>query len=200
MNPFKRSNPTPNDPAQAQSSADDLSPSSREVPLPTDPDQTAALIDQLQGEINRLVGERDDARHAHKLALAEFQNYQRRAISNEQAARDAGVRNVLYAVMPVIDHFDMALLQNPETVSAGQVMRGVALIKDELLRAFTSLGVTLVNPARNDPFDASKHEAIMQQPGEGVEPGHVALCLRVGFLLNDRLVRPAQVAVAPAAS
>lgn len=160
-------------------------------------DETSALIDELQTQVQRLTQERNEAQNAHKLALADFQNYQRRAMSNETEARQQGVRSVLHSVMPVLDHFDMALLSNPEKVSAQQVMDGVQMIKTELIRALSAHGVHMISPAKDDMFDPQRHEAIMHQTAEGVQPGHVVITLRPGFTLNDRLVRPAQVSVAP---
>jgi len=163
-------------------------------------DETSELIEELQTQLEVAKAARDEAQDAHKRALADFQNYQRRAALNEREARQQGVRGVLQSVVPVIDHFDMALLHDTDKVTAKQVLDGVRLIKDELLRVLSANGALVVNPQPNDAFDAHRHEAIMHQPGEGVQPGNVTMTLRPGFEIDGRLVRPAQVAVAPAGS
>lgn len=162
-------------------------------------DETSLLIEELQHQVERLTQERDESRTAHIRAVADHQNYHRRALANELTAKEMGIRGVLQSVMPVIDHFDMALLSDPEKVTAKQVMDGVKMIKEELLRALSSHGAVVINPKRGDDFQPHRHEAIMHQPAEGVEPGHVVMTLRVGFEIDGRLVRPAQVSVAPAA-
>jgi len=161
-----------------------------------DPDETAALIDQLQADAARLQSERDAAEARYKQSLAEFANYQRRALVSEQQASAQAVRKVLESVIPVLDHFEMALGQNPDTASAKSVIDGVTMIKDELLRALAAQGVTVIQPAAGDEFDPSRHKAIVQQPGGEVEPGRVMQTLRQGFALGDRVVRPAEVIVA----
>jgi molecular chaperone GrpE len=160
-------------------------------------DETTELIDDLQSQLELAKSARDEAQDAHKRALADFQNYQRRASNSEREAKQQGVRAVLQSVVPVIDHFDMALLHDSEKVTAKQVLDGVRLIKEELLRILSTHGVLIINPKPNDPFDAHRHEAIMHQPSEGVEAGNVTMTLRPGFEIDGRLVRPAQVAVAP---
>lgn len=214
INPFKRAKDQPAEPAPntGPQGAGVSGPTGPQTPaggepgsMPDGPDETAAVLEQLEGELKRLEGERaaavserDEARDAHKRALADFQNYQRRAVANEAAARDQGVRGVLYSLMTVIDHFELALLLDPEKTSAKQILDGVTMIKEELLRSLELHGLVLVRPKRGEPFDPSRHEAIMQQAAEGVEPGHIVMTTRLGFLLDGKLVRPAQVAVAPA--
>ncbi len=161
-----------------------------------DPDETAAMLDQLHAEIETLRAERDQAQNAYKHSLAEFANYQRRSHLSEQQAKEQAVRSVLSSVIPVVDHFEMALTQNPETSSAKSVMAGVTIIKEELLKALAQNGVGVVNPQRGDVFDAMKHKAIVQQPADDVEPGNIVQTVRTGFTLQDRVVRPAEVIVA----
>lgn len=194
MNPFRTHSPAPDEPERPAGST------APNAPEP-DPDQTAALIDALQAEAQRLQKEadelraqRDSALEGHTRALADFQNFQRRSAVNEREARQQGVRDVLHGVMNVVDHFDMALAQEQTTVAA--VMRGVTIIRDELLKELQLRGVGVIRPQRGEAFDPAVHMAIAQQPAEGVEPGAVLATLRLGFSLEGRLVRPAEVTVA----
>lgn len=211
MNPFKRHNPPHQGPAPTPAPSDAAPGDAHPAPAPGeaggahqgDPDATAALIDEIQAELARvraeadqLRAERDAAQHAHKLALADFQNFQRRARANEQTAQEQGVRGVLHSIIPVIDHFQLALAQDPSTGSVRQLVDGVALIRDELLRALSTHGVSVINPQRGEPFDPARHQALLHQPAEGVAPGSVVMCLRQGFAVEERLVRPAEVSVA----
>ncbi len=194
MMPFRSKN-NPDDPQRAPGPAGEPSG----TPPPPDVDETQALIEQLDQQIARLSAERDEALDAHKRALADFQNYQRRASTNEQQAREQAVRGVLGSVMSVVDHFDMALGQDPDKTTAAAIISGVTMIKEELLNALTLHGVGLIKPAPGEPFDPTRHEAVTHQPADGVPAGHVSALLRLGYTVNDRVVRPAQVAVASAA-
>ncbi|MGD9690771.1 MAG: nucleotide exchange factor GrpE [Phycisphaerales bacterium] len=188
MNPFRSKNQPDETPGGGPSDAGSAGADG--------PDETAALIEQLDQQIVRLTAERDEAVAAHKHALADFQNYQRRAWQNEQQAREQATRGVLGSIISVVDHFDMALNQDPAKTTAGAIIAGVTMIKDELLTALTAHGVGIIRPARGDAFDPTRHEAVMQQPGEGVEAGHIVSLARLGYTVNERVVRPAQVIVA----
>jgi molecular chaperone GrpE len=76
-------------------------------------------------------------------------------------------------------------------------MDGVKVIRQELLKALESGGVTVISPQPGDEFDPNRHSAIMQQPAEGVEPGRVSATFQPGYALGDRVIRSAKVAVAP---
>lgn len=130
-------------------------------------------------------------------ALAEHQNFQRRAHTSISQARQEGATRVLRAILPVLDQFDLASAQAVTPENAEQIARGVGMIRDQLLVAVQSSGVELISPRVGEPFDAARHQAVVQQPGEGVPPGHVSIVMRAGYSIGGVVVRPAQVAVAP---
>lgn len=158
--------------------------------LDGDPDATAELL-------GRLETERDEFREKYLRALAEYQNYQRRALVNEREAREQGVRAVLTSLLAPLDHFDLALGQDPSKASAEQILSGVRVIRDEILKVLGLHGVGVVSPQRGDEFVPTHHEAIMQQEAEDVEPGHIVSVMQPGYTLNERVVRPAKVSVRP---
>lgn len=130
-------------------------------------------------------------------ARADFQNYQRRALVNEREAREWGAAAVLESIVSVLDHFDVALTQDPEKASAASIIDGVRLIKDEMIRAIGDHGVDVIYPALGDELDPGRHEAIGHQAAEGAEPGTVSKTVQVGYAVGDRVLRPAKVFVAP---
>jgi molecular chaperone GrpE len=154
-------------------------------------------VEELQAELEKVMAERDEAKSAYLRALADFQNFQRRSLENEREAKRQGVTSLLLSVVPVMDHFDLALAHNPESMTASQVVEGVRVIREELLRVLGQHGVTVVNPAPNDELDPNRHHAVLHQPAEGVEPGRISRTLQVGYMLGDRLIRAANVAIAP---
>ena len=130
-------------------------------------------------------------------ARADFQNYQRRAIANEREAAERGRAGVLEAMVGVVDHFDVALTQDPEKASAASILDGVGMIKSEMLRAMSELGVTVIDPEIGGELNPGRHEAIGHQPGEGVAAGCVSIVAQVGYAIGERVLRPAKVFVAP---
>ncbi len=175
-----------------------------ETPDPSDPIDPAEAsaaggdaLTELQRRIDALELERDEARSQALRSLADFQNFQRRALQNEAEAKRQGVTSVLSSVLPVLDHFDLALTQATPDDASRRIMDGVRVIRQELVRALEVHGVSLINPQPNDPFDPNRHSAIMQQPGDSVESGNVSACFQPGYVLGDRVIRSAKVAVAP---
>jgi len=91
----------------------------------------------------------------------------------------------------------MALMQDPEKVSSQMVIDGVKMIRDEFMRMLSGYGVSPINPSVGDEFNPAEHAAMMQQPADGIEPGHISMNMGIGFKLGERVVRPAKVAVVP---
>lgn len=148
-----------------------------------------ALVDTIRS--------RDDLQDRLLRAAADHQNFQRRATGNEREARTSATQGVVQSLIPLLDTFEMALLQDPEKVSSQTVIQGVQMLRDEFMRLLSNYGVSPINPSVGDEFNPVEHAAMMQQPAEGVEPGHISILMGIGFKLGDRVVRPAKVAVVP---
>lgn len=155
--------------------------------------------DEIVGALKDTIAQRDE-NHARVIrAIADLQNYQRRASNNERESADMARRGVVSSLIPLIDQFEMALTQDPEKVSGESIMQGVGMIRDEFLRVLAGYGVAPIVPSVGDEFHPGDHEAMMQQPAEGVEPGHISFVMSTGYKLGERVVRPAKVGVAPQA-
>jgi len=159
--------------------------------------EAAGQIEDLLKQVETLQRDRDQFQEKYIRTLADYQNSQRRATTNEREAKAQGIRGVVLNILTVLDHFDLALGVDTEKASAAQVVLGVQVIRDELMRVLTSHGVTLVNPAPNAEFDPQKHQAVMQEVADDIEPGRVVRTLQPGYAMDDRLIRPAMVAVRP---
>lgn len=174
----------------------------------TDPDQpeqqgvasgtvAAADYERVLNDLASVTLERDRAKEDYLRALAEYQNYQRRSLMNEQESRKQGVTGVLNSVLPVLDHFDMALSQPAESEATQRVIDGVKVIKGELVRALERHGVSAINPEIGSEPDPSRHAVLMHKAVEGVAPGTISSVMQPGYTLEGRVIRPAMVTVAP---
>jgi len=153
---------------------------------------------ELEQRVAELVAELEDAKGRSLRVMADYNNYQRRALQNERVARIEGAADVVKSVVGIIDHFDVALNADLSTASAAQIVDGVRVIRDELLRALARHGVGLISPAKGELFEPGKHEAVTQMTAEGVDPGHIVQTFQAGYTLGaERVLRPAKVAVAP---
>ena len=154
------------------------------------PEEFAELFEALRKE-------RDDAVEARTRALADYANFLRRARENETREREMGVAQVVRSLMPVLDQFDLALGQDEADVTAESLLQGVQIVRDELTKALEQSKVAPIAPAIGEAFDPVRHEAMLQQPAEGVEPGSVSMVVQTGWSMGTQVLRPAKVAVAP---
>jgi molecular chaperone GrpE len=169
-------------------------PRSADQPIDPMPAEGAALEER----IGQLVAELEDAKARTLRVMADYHNYQRRSLQNEDAARREGIAAVVASVVPVLDHFDIALSHTGCGEEGAQIMSGVRVIREELLKALAQHGVRVVSPAENDEFEPGKHEAVMQRAAEGIQPGRIVQVFQAGYVLGtDRVLRPAKVVVAP---
>ena len=124
---------------------------------------------------------------------ADFDNYRKRAMREAGLAQDRGVAKLVKELLPAIDNLDRALQAAGDEQSA--LAEGIRFVHSDLLAALARVGVEPFSPA-GEPFDPQLHEAVAQQPVEGVEAGTVAEVFQQGFRLGDSVLRPARVLVA----
>jgi molecular chaperone GrpE len=152
--------------------------------------EAAALLAELKDELDKAV-------EARQRALADFANFQRRASQNEQQAVRGGEASVVRSMLGVLDHFDLALDQDKSQVTVEQLLGGVQIMRDEMVRALDRHGVERIAPVPGDEFDPNRHQAVLQQPAEGIAANHVVAVLQTGYTMGETVLRPAKVSVAP---
>ena len=134
---------------------------------------------------------------------ADFENFKKRATREQQDARRFANEGLLSRLLPVLDHFEMAMQAagDAQTVSVESLKTGVEMIQQQLRAALREAGLEEVDAA-GATFDPNLHEAVSQEESAEVAEGQVLRQLRRGYRLNGRLLRPATVVVAkkPAAA
>jgi len=147
--------------------------------------------------VERLLSERDEAIEGRKRALADFVNFQRRAVENEQRAIRQGAVAVARNLIPALDQFDLSLLQARDRLTVEQLLQAIEMTRGEIVRALERSGIERLAPAPGAEFDPQVHEAVMRQAVGGLPPNAVANCLQPGYRLGDLVLRPAKVALTP---
>lgn len=127
--------------------------------------------------------------------LADYQNFQKRAANNEVEARRQGISGTIASLLPVMDNFDLALNQDVSTMTAEQLLGGVEMVRAEFERALGNQGVSAIKPQRGDEFNPDLHEAVAQHAEPDVDPGKVIEAFQTGYMLGERVLRPAKVVV-----
>ena len=144
-------------------------------------------------EVETLRAER--AGYLDRLARlqAEFDNYRKRSVKEQQDFRDYALAEALKSLLPILDSLDRALKTSEASVQ--DFRSGVELIDRQFHDALARLGVEPI-PAQGEVFDPNLHQAVQMVDTDEVEDNHVIDELQRGYRIKDRLLRPAMVRVA----
>ena len=126
---------------------------------------------------------------------AEIDNLRRRNQIDLEKAHKYGVEKLVNELIPVIDSMDLGLAA--QDASAESMREGMELTMNMLKTMMDKLGIEVVDPM-NEAFNPDKHQAMTMQPSAEVEPNTVIAVMQKGYLLNERLLRPAMVMVSKA--
>ena len=148
-------------------------------------------------ELEKLRAERDDMRDRFMRALADAENMRKRSDRDHREAENYGGSKLARDILPVFDNLKRAVeAMTPEQREANKALfEGVELTMRELLNVFGKHGISLVAPEVGDQFDPQIHQAMFEAPVPGTKAGDIIQCMTDGFMLHDRLLRPAQVGV-----
>lgn len=149
------------------------------------------------GEVEELRRQLEEKQDRLLRALAEMDNMRRRLAREREEYVRYATETLLRDLIPVLDNLDRALEAARSAGDAAKVVEGVDLIRRELLRVLERAGLTRYS-AVGQPFDPVRHEATARVISPDREPHTVVAEVVPGYLLHDRVLRPAQVAVAVA--
>lgn len=126
--------------------------------------------------------------------IAEFENYKKRTLKEKTELILNGGEKTITAILPVLDDFERALADT-NTEDPVAIKEGMDLIFKKFIKTLEGLGVHRIETEDKD-FDVDFHEAIAMVPGMGDEKkGKVIDCVQTGYMLNDKVIRHAKVAV-----
>ena len=154
-------------------------------------------IDDEALEIESLRGERDQYRDRFMRALADAENSRKRSDKDRREAEQYGGSKLARDMLPVFDNMKRAIeaaTDEQKQVSAA-LIEGIELTMRELLNVFQKHGIQMVAPEVGDRFDPQVHQAMFEAPVPGTRAGDIIQVAAEGFMLHDRLLRPAQVGV-----
>ncbi|HTT09542.1 MAG TPA: nucleotide exchange factor GrpE [Burkholderiaceae bacterium] len=157
----------------------------------------SATTADVQGELQAAL---DDARakaaqhyDLYLRARAETENTRRRAQDDIAKAHKFAVESFAEALLPVVDSLEKAL--DAAAGTSTSLREGIEITLRQLRSAFEKNRLSEINPL-GEKFDPHRHQAISMVPAEGMPPNHVAAVLQKGWMIADRVLRPALVTVA----
>jgi len=152
-------------------------------------------VERLREAVEAKTREAEATRDRYLRSVAEFDNYRKRAVREREEYVRSAAESLVRDLLPVLDNFDRALQAARQDPGAAAVTAGVELIQRELLRVLERAGVTPFS-AVGAPFDPERHEAVARVSAVGQPDMTVVDETARGYLINGRVLRPAQVTVA----
>jgi molecular chaperone GrpE len=184
-NPFKKDTAMPDQehnlpvPEELESHTPEPETVAETEPQETDPE---ARVRQLQQQL-------DESRNRHLYLLSDFENYKRHAAKERMELIQTAGRDILTALVPILDDFDRA-------AKNGALTEGVALIHHKLWHTLQSKGLHAMTTKPGDVFNADRHEAVAEVPAASDDQkGKIVDVLEQGYMLGERIIRFAKVVV-----
>ncbi len=154
-------------------------------------------VERLNLELNAAVAKLAETQDAYVRAVADTENLRRRAAEDASKAHKFAIESFAEALIPAKDSLEMALTLQNQTLES--LREGVEATLRQMTSGFEKGRLQEINPLR-EKFDPHRHQAVSMVPGNSVEPpvpsNHVVMVLQKGYLISDRVLRPALVAVA----
>ena len=183
-------------PPEAEAAANGEAPAGDEAPASEPEDAGAEEFDPLAGQAARIAeleAEAQALRDERLRALAEVENMRRRGERERSEASRYGATGLARDLLGVADNLRRAL----ESGAGEGLMEGVEMVERELGAAFARHHIARIE-AEGERFDHNRHQAMFEVETADAEPGTVVQVVQEGYLLHDRLLRPAMVGVAKA--
>lgn len=183
---------TPEDSRPIEPNADEPTPAPTTADTPSDPAESVEPLD-LQAELDKAQEKLDALQDQALRATAEMENVRRRSQEEITKARKFAIESFAESLVPVRDSLEAALSQTEQT--SDDLRQGIEATLKQLNGAFERNHLKEIAPAAGEKFDPHHHQAIATVPSEQ-EANTVVAVLQKGFLIADRVLRPALVTVA----
>jgi molecular chaperone GrpE len=144
-------------------------------------------------ELERVAAERDQYLDQLRRLKAEFDNYRKRQERDRQIVAQAGAREVVTDLLPVMDNLERAVAAIGEREDG--LTEGLDMVRQQLAGLLSGRGVSEIE-AHERPFDPAVHEAVTLSPSTEHDEGTVIAVVEKGYQLGDAVLRPARVVVA----
>ena len=159
---------------------------------PGDESEESGEADDLETQLEKTKAEAEENYDRYVRAVAELDNFRKRTVKMRAESREETIRDLLLQVAPLLDNMRRALSQSDSDVAA--IVQGVELIFSQFQEILKGYGLEEIE-AVGTPFDPNIHEAMLEVESANHPPGTVIEEMDKGYVLRDRVVRPARVVV-----
>ncbi len=158
-------------------------------------EKPSSEIESLKQQLEAASAQRDEYRDGWQRAMADFSNYKRRVERDQVQMQQNATANAVRRYLDVLDDLERALKNRPQDGEGSAWAGGIELIRRKLFAALEADGVKPMS-ADGQFFDPNLHEAITQEDSPDHESGQIIEVVQPGFVMGERVIRPAKVRVA----
>ena len=168
-----------------------------EEPMPEQPAAAdlSAELEALRAELEQTRTQAGEYLDGWKRTQADLVNYRKRVERDAAEARQSAAGQAAARFFPVLDDFERAIRERPDSQNLGLWAEGVEMIYRKGVAALEAEGIRPIEPAVGTEFDPNQHEAIMREVRADCEDGSILDVVHCGYRMGDRVLRPAQVRV-----
>ena len=167
----------------------------RQAPVADEAEGSGEGEDDLETQLEKARAESVENYDRYLRAVAELDNYRKRTIKMRAESREETIRDLLLQVAPLLDNMRRALSQEDSDTAA--IVQGIGLIFNQFQDILKGYGLEEID-AVGTPFDPNVHEAMLEIESAEHPPGTVLEEMDKGYVLRDKVVRPARVVVSKA--
>lgn len=162
----------------------------------TEDTQAEQEVNTLENQLVDLQNQLEKEKKEYMFLMAEFDNFRKRTLREKsEMIKNAG-ENVMKGLLPILDDFERGIEASSKSESAESVVEGMKLIYQKFVKYLEQNGVKEIESTGKD-FDSDLHEAIAQVPAQSEDQkGKVIDTVQKGYMINDKVLRHAKVAVA----
>jgi molecular chaperone GrpE len=160
-------------------------------------DEGMSDLEELREKVAEARADADEYLDGWRRAQAEFSNYKKRQRAEQAKIRELANANLLRKLLPVLDDFERAMTTMPDGIRQLSWSQGLLMIQRKLEAILETEGVEPID-TEGESFDPNYHEAVTHEEMAGYEEGEIIGEVQRGYVLGDRVLRPALVRVAKA--
>ena len=149
---------------------------------------------EIMKQLDAAQSQCEEYKDKYLLAVADLDNFRKRALREKEETRRLASAAIIEGLLPIMDNFSLGLAAAENQPKAKSITEGFSLVANQLNELLQQNGVQTIDPI-GELFDPNCHECVAQQASETVDEDHIIAVNRKGYLLNQRLLRPAHVLV-----
>ncbi|RWR15169.1 nucleotide exchange factor GrpE [Siminovitchia fortis] len=149
---------------------------------------------ELASKIKELEAQLEEKENRYLRLLADFDNFRRRTKLEREADEKYRAQHLITNLLPAIDNFERAMQIEPDNEQTKALLEGVGMVYRSIIEALKTEGAEQIEAVGSE-FDPNLHQAVMQAEEDGTEENIVLEEFQKGYILKDRVIRPAMVKV-----